>query len=99
MLKKPNANIVEKIKEKFSTPQEFVTQYNAFLMSRLKDKSLEEWFNDMPEDELDTANEYYLQNERISKFTNDLKAIKRKCKTKSQRAAFNELLRVFKEEC
>jgi len=98
MAQKPNADIVEKIKLKFSTPDEFVTQYNAYLMSRLKNDELVAWFNRMPEDELDQANDYYLQNDRIKKFNETLQLIKRKCKTKSQREAFNELLTVFRNK-
>ena len=97
-MNRPSAKIIETIKSKFSSPDEFVTQYNAYLMSRLKDQELDSWFNSIPEEELDTANEYYLTNTKIKKFNHDLQSIKRKCRTKAQREAFNNLIEAFRRK-
>lgn len=94
-MNRPNMKIVEAIKAKFNTPDDFVYNYNAYMMGRLKDESMEDWFNKLPEDELDKANEYYLTNTRIKKFSRELQAIKRKCKTKEQKLAFNALYNEF----
>lgn len=94
--KKPSKKIVEKIQEKFETPDEFCYMYNAFIMGRLgKDKELEDWFLSMPEDELDEANNYYLVNERLKKFSKELQTIKRHCSNPDQKKLFNDLLESF----
>lgn len=97
VMNRPSKNVVEKIASRFSSPDEFISQYNAYLMSRLKDKDLVEWFNNMPESDLDDANDYYLRNERIKRFNTELRMIKRKCKTAKQMIAFNKMLESFCE--
>lgn len=77
--------LLKEIKDIFGNLDNFVVSYDAYINGSLKDKDQLKFFKSHKESDLQKISDNYLE-------TDLLRSVKAKCVTKTQRAAFNNLV-------